>query len=146
VIADLFYWMMEKVFAPAVALLFIGLVGVGVFYGGRWLVGLGHDVHGQDYGAVVAKAYTPDTEQVRPVPIVTGKGGGVGLVVAGNPESWTVLIRIGDRVETVDNAAVWAGVDVGDTVVVHYKTNWVWGPHWLLVESVAFTPRPRSAH
>lgn len=141
VIGDAFCWIAEKIMAPLfmviVVLALVALAAAGAFYGGKLVLGLGHDVHGKDYARVVSKAYTPDTQQTSTVPVATGKGVGVGVVTTGNPENFGTLLLMRGTVYSFNSKTLWALSEIGDTVVVHYKTN----PQWSLeLESVDFIP------
>lgn len=143
-IGEVFCWCVEKVilplFAVAMVLALLAGIGAGCYYGGKLVLGLGHDVHGKDYARIVAKAYTPDTQQTSTVPVVAGKGVGVGVVTTGNPESFATMLLLRGTVYSFDNRTLWAMGAVGDTVVVHYKTN----PQWPIeLESVDFVPAVR---
>lgn len=138
-IGDLFCWVMEKLFIPlvtaAVALAMLAGLGAGLFFGSKWVLGLRHDVHGQDYARIVARAYTPNTQQTNTVPVVAGKSVGVGVVTTGYPEAFTTMLLLRGKVYSFDDRTLWALGAVGDSVVVHYKTN----PQWpTQIESVDF--------
>ena len=136
-LCSVIYALMVYIFMPALVLALLVGAGCGVFYAGKWAVGLGHDSHGKDYARIVAKAYTPDSQQTSTVPVATGRGVGVGVVTTGNPEAWNTMLLLRGTVYSFNNRTLWAMGAIGDTVVVHYKTN----PQWpIALETVDFVP------
>lgn len=135
---DLFGDPAMAVISTIFGLLVAALLFTGLYFSGKWIIGLGKDTITDEPGVIIGKAYQPDTQQTSSVPVATGNGVGIGVVTTGNREAWVSLIRVGNRVFRFEDLSVYGLTRAGDKVTVKIKHNPQWDDE---IVQVIYAPR-----